>query len=531
MSDFQFEIKPKISVLDNDLIFSPSKNDNIINYHKYLEIINRNEIGIYKTKLDFNVNNIETNKEVQITISPKKLYQDVYEFYYSEKNDDIKPLFNGFYNFTNKYKLILIKNGIITINNLNVGKYILPYYYTNNDYEHYGNITIIIKPKIRLGFDMFYYGKCNPDPYLNPNNGTIKYEYDLNTLEPNNYEINVIYIVNNIEDVFKYKFKIKPILYCDNNYFKIKHNIIFNYPIICYPNNGQFHSKNNYINIDNNILYFSNNLDVGKYHDIIYYNFNNQISEFSIDFIIEPDFYYSNNNKVIEYFDNTESVQPYISIYEGSFSLQEKIDGITILENGILKFNKVDIGDYLLHILYKYKDIIFSCNYNLTVKNTFKYNEIKINYSTNFEIQSDIPIVYPFNGSFLYKNTNNINVNKNTGQITVKNLYAGSYSIYILYICGKNTYSTNAIINILPTIYYNVSQLTLGNNKLYIIQKPQIFPLNGIFTAINLPFGSSINSKTGEILCQSNQSGDYNIIIYYNLNNAINNNIINLRIL
>jgi hypothetical protein len=248
---------------------------------------------------------------------------------------------------------------------------------------------------------------------------------------------------------------------------------------------------NNYtidlINNDNNLLLLYTNIDI--YND------------------------FPNN---IEY--NTTYISNYSNINIGEYYLLDNSIEIN-KTNGQITINNLDIGSYNINVYYKIYDIIVSINLKFNITSSIKYtsHNININYGDTFI--SDIPYIYLLdNGYFiLNKLIKNINIDKNTGIITITDLNIGSYTLSIDYKNDNITYSTIVIINVLPKISYETFQiLNIGeigdscipliNNK---INTDYIFELDNN----QYPRNINIDSTLGKIYFNNLNVGIYNISI------------------
>jgi hypothetical protein len=351
-------------------------------------------------------------------------------------------------------------------------------------------------------------------------NGTIKLMKPM----PNSYNINYSYTLNNSSYNDSFNIKIKPNISFSLTKIKKKYQSEYiNKSLIVSPNGGTF--STNFSDVFINYGYFEISKDkiVDNYNLELNYTINNQTSTYKLELIIEPEFYYSTNTISLNYYDNINSVKPFINVYGGSFYLDKTINGITIDPiSGIINFNNVDLGKYNIIVNYIYNNIITSTNFIVESQYLLRYNQmLTINYTENYNIESDKPIVYPLNGKFSVNNSN-ISIDENTGILKFVNLPVNIYDIFVNYnVNNINTYTTYKLI-IKPNIYFEELLITLSYNTIYKSQLPIVNPPGGMFSCNNLPNGFYINKYNGQIIVNNIAGkGNYKLIINYTLNNSI----------
>ena len=560
--DYNYYIKLKIDLyleyIDNKLIYLPlggnlKYDNNIFTIDENNKVIlNNQQLGNYNLYINYTYNNIISDLYFNVSINTKLFYENTNIDIFYDENIIINPLIDyGKYKSNVNY-IIINENGQIILKNVPIGIYNFIIEYENNNYYEKINFTINIKPKaifndielecinytITPSFMSSINGIFNFSVLYNNiqyyNNGTIK----LFKPKPNNYNINYKYIVNQSEYNGTFNIKIKPnIKFNKNKIIKKYSEVYIDNTLNVYPIGGNFKCNHSDIILNYNYFEINKEKSVGDHDVELYYSYNDQINCIKVNLIIEPQIYYSINTIKLSYYDNIKSVKPFINPFGGIFSMETNINGVNIDElSGVINLHNVEIGIYKLTINYKYNDIISKTNYNVHSIPILYYNQnLSINYSENYNLFSEKPIVYPLNGKFSIIN-NNI-INEDTGIIQFNNLSVGLYDININYIYNNIKLNTIYKFIVKPNIYFDESLITISYNTHYECTLPQVSPSGGIFSCDNLPISFYINKTNGKITIYKINDviknglnkfiiknvaykGNYKLIINYMINNV-----------
>lgn len=505
---------------------SIDKNNGIIKFNNLLEI------GNYSIIIKFTINNITVNTTYEFEVIPLLFYENVI-FNYGTTNI-IEPFIepkNGFFSIENSINNIMIDDlGVININNkINVDKYKLFIKYTLNNISVVCSMIIIIKPIIKYNKSLKLILSHNNGLFLvNNNKNIIKIKNGIiiiNKYKIGIFNIEINYIVNNISKKIKLKFNIKPVIIYLLADSIIKPNI----------NIGSF-SCNNLLpksNIDNNtgIISFDKNI-IGKFNLNIICEINNIKINISYLLINEPTIYYPINNLIVNFGDIIYSCIPIINSSCGTFKIKNEIKEITLLNNGVIKFNMLVPGFYNIEIEYTLNCISKNTIFIITVNPTLKYAEniITINQGTNYIIKK--PDAKPLNGIFsvniLSSDENNLSIFiNNIGEINISdNIEYNTYVLNIYYIVNKQISIFKYTINIIPLFYYQCKEIKINYGEIINSEKPIISSYNGSFYLEKNYEGIIINNFNG-ILSFNKESkieiGIYLIKIIY-ITTLLNNN-------
>ena len=479
--------------------------------------LNSDNIGIYDLIFKYTYNNITSYLNLNLDIIPNKLYDNDIYYFYTKEVKYIFPIIN-FGNFNLKYNIDninLSENGNITINNCNVGNYKLSIIYSSNNLVKIYEITIIIKPKILYSNYINSYGFAKIIPtYFTPNNGIFKINNNFKNIKlndngiinitnayPNNYKLDIDYIVNNVTENIKFNISILPIINFDISNIEIKYNegYISN-QLKFYPAGGNFNVNYSDIKINYNYFEINKEKNVDKYEIIITYIINNQKTSVYKDLLIKPDFYYFDENPIkTNFYDKKKSLKPYVNPSGGKFSLDDNNDNITIDDDiGIITFENLDIGNYELKINYIFNNIISSTYYSIISEPVFYYDHgLTINYNNEYNITSDEPIYYPKGGKFSLNN--NIDIDEDTGKINFINLDVNTYDLFVTYIINNRKLYSKFKFIVNPIINYDINNASILYNNSFVSDPANVNPNGGIFSCTNLPDGCYLNKDTGII--------------------------------
>uniref|UniRef100_A0A6C0DBR3 Uncharacterized protein n=1 Tax=viral metagenome TaxID=1070528 RepID=A0A6C0DBR3_9ZZZZ len=411
------------------------------------------EPGIYNLLVTYNLNDISTTKDILITVLPKVSFTGNYETNISTgKTDEI---------------IVSPPGGIFSIN------------------ENVPKITI------------------------DSVTGILSYD----NLDSGNYNIDVKYEINNVNQIMNYNIIIKPFIQYKSNILTLIHGLSDNYSDAPITNNNNFilisPTKLITINKDNGIIKFDKKLDIGSY--------SLKVNDIILTANIIPIINY--NDIVINYGSYSESSKPSLS---GLYILDNLIDGIDIDKNtGTIYFNKsatINVGQYNLVVTYKLNDITTKANINCKIVPTINYDTLIDNINYNSSFISSIPIVNPPGGKFtiLYQK-DQININ-NLGQINTSGLQIGKYELIVRYLFNDIYSDINHTINCIPSnILYSTNKTEIFYNDGGMSDIPSVLPSGGIFKIKNTPIGVMINKNGQLIFDKSIIVGNYMITVIYQI--------------
>ena len=525
------------------------------------------QLGINNLTLKYVYNNIEIFKNISIK---KNLFLT-----YEKSNTIIKGIeteftpttnfLNGEYSLIKNNKNITIdKNtGILKINkNIDLGEYkvevqysingfsishlvifsvLAPFNYQISTYEfNYGEITNI-EPSINSTSNEFTLSEEVSGISIDKNNGIIHIE----NLDVGQYIFNVSCFSCNQILCTSVKINILPILNYRESLINIKYGNTYSSKIPkIYPDNGIFYTESNIISLNSDGTFrIKPDIDVNIYYFDIIYEVKNIKTIKTIKLIVNPVFEYKSSEISFDYGTEFYSDIPTYQPKDGIFTIVNNPKGITIKNNGILHFtNELGVGSYDLSILYKINKINLTNTLNVKILPKFFYNTVDltiynkdfINYykkkNISFESFNDIfqcekiinsskPIISN-KGYFTVNNPQSIvNINGDTGIITLKNNNIGNYTFNVSYKILNINKSYLYQILIIPLFKYDNSIYKIKYGTEFNSKPPIIYPEGGMFSfAENYEF-FDINVKTGEILCKNNAIiSNYNIVVFYELN-------------
>jgi hypothetical protein len=464
---FMCLIKPIILLNTNssEIDFSPC-GGNIVYDSQYLKIVD-NKLIFQKrydkviTNISYQYNNVEENVNIQLESKPIKIYDENIERIYGDI-EKIFPLI-GFGNFNSKNyprKVIINKNGEIDIQNLDVGNYTFNVTYTIRNIVFDQTINITIKPKILYNLNSEDINDLQ-NPILDPPNGDI---------------------------------------YIKNNKFK---NIKIN-------KNGK--------------LFFQNILP-NIYNLTICYKVNNIVSYQDITVKYKPSIILSNEVISINYGD--ELLIADLKINPSGGIINASIPCILNKNELVFEYiNELNIGTHKIDIEYIYNSISLTKTFTLIIKPIIDYlkKDYTISYGENLFINS--PTLSHSEGLFNLNikynddnydfNSDNVKLN-NDGSININNLDLGKYIFYIIY--QIDSYNITDIIKLTVEPFLNYKQNSIytiysKNNKLF-SDKPEYYPLGGMFYLDSNNQNININQCTGIIEINNMNIGTYNLNITY----------------
>jgi len=398
--------------------------------------------------------------------------------------------------------------------------------------------------------------------YINKNTGIIQFK---NTIPVGIYQIPVIYTVNNMSTTINYILKVYPLFKYKTNYKQLiyetpsksilptinksigQFNIVsisgtFNLSyLISFINQDRYIPSGVVLNGYTGLIYFDSNIYVGSYNMILSYTVNNFTSTTNYSFIVKPYINYSIYNLTLDYNTSAISVLPFVDQSGGYFNINSSTGNLNFSKvyinnkTGLINFFKgINTGLYKIVISYLLNQINNLFTYNLTIVPIFYYTDY--NKSTIYGINNNslTPISIQPNGTFSISDYGGINpinilIDYNTGIIYFYIIDVGIYNLIITYTFNNSPINTNYNLTVLPYINYPIGSITLTYGSSGISEIPiglQPGGTFGFYDITSLTFQSTkvtIDSITGVINFASLINiGQYNIIIYYLLNNIQN---------
>lgn len=520
---FKLVIKPNIDIQDNTIILSP-ENGEIIYDINLIKVINNqitsvnNKIGKYNLNIDYLYNNVKTTVNIDLIININKLYNSDIILYYNEYLEVDPLITSGIFETKSKFSNIkLNRNGKLIIDKPDVGSYKLIIEYINNNYILNTSVTIIIKPKIVYQDTEIIFGYYKLEPtIIYPINGTFIFDNKYSNIKytnegsiiftkayPLKYEFIVDYLCNGITDTCTFNIIVKPKLSLDLNLLSIKYNNEFTTnKITTLPVGGTFKSSLSYVSLSNSMLVVSKDNFIGNFNLQLEYTFNNFTSILNTTLLVEPEFYYENNQTILNYYDDVNSSKPYINPSGGQFTLDYNSNiGIVTINSytGMLSFSKIEIGNYQLNIKYILNEFEIGTSYTIISKPVIYYsNMLNIKFTDSYTINSNIPTYYPKNGIFTINN-NKCKIDDN-GIITFTDLPVNTYDLTITYTINNNKLIAPYRLLVNPSISYNMSFINVMREHSYRSELPMVSPNGGTFRCDNLPNGVVLNQRNGMIV-------------------------------
>ncbi len=499
---------------------------NILSINPKIELINESNFTNY-LNIDFNyeLNEFTFNYTDSIILYLKNL--TIYGGIFYLSDNILNCIINN-------------ENGTITINNINIGEYLL--------YVNYNIFSLTIKKKIiinvvpNINYNEIYNIYENtiyisPIPTIIPNNlngifsivsnnlpieiNTLNGSFTVQSLNVGNYEFIINYFINNILYTKLIKLIVEPVISYNNTTFEIKYNEIFiiDKPII---NNKEYY-KGEFLLDDT----YNNGFIINKISGEIIINQNKNLKtrfyELKINYLqfqikikinIIPNINYiidnliENDKIIIKNPIITSSSKVFFSTSTPNVSIHKK--------NGTITLNDFESGNYNLIINVKYDEYNFKLHLPVIILPFINFSfDDNINFSFQYFKNIGEIIIKDYNNSDF---TNEILHNKK--------LNVGNYNFILYYIKNSYTIKKEFEINILPKIIYN------NKNKYTIEENIIIEPIEQINNGLFIYDGSdvTINKYSGIITVNKPEIKEYLINYIYNFNNINYKKFINFTI-
>jgi hypothetical protein len=459
--------------------------------------INKPKCGSYNLTINYKVNNVSINTSIGLNIKPLISYEkNLVDFnnlisLLPPTISDTGGIFKLDDNDFNKNLYINSSNGKITINSIiPTGNYFIKILYCFNNYTCNYICELCISPVISYNntkIEINYTKKDQTEiPYttedmdgtftlinnienifINPKNGII---YFNNSLEVNDYLINVNYNKNNVNKTLQVFLKVKPIIILKSgkdqtiNYYEDLNDII----IETNPNGGLIKNNLN-IHIENNLVKLSEfDKKVGVFELRMKYTYNNIVNTLIYNFTILPYIFYNKNIINLSYKQNFTSDSPSFYPLSGTFSLENEIKYIIVDQvTGAINIKSgLKVGIYDIKINYLINGLINFTNYKIFINPTYNISNNNSIYEhnpyTNIDKHKLEPLnVNPLGGTFssdLFEIENggiiiipsNLDVNKYI--INIKYNYKG-FETCFQYFLDVIQYNLRCIFKQQPKIY------------------------------------------------------------------------------
>jgi hypothetical protein len=504
---------PILNINQNNLLFSIEeidlKNININPNTGEINIVNLN-IGEYSFHVNLSIQGsiVLTNTFISFKVLPYLIYYNIPTYIRSSNEileNSTKPIVDP---VGGTFQCIypINKDGIINLNNLDIGSYDIDVYYTVNNITNsfIYSVTILSDLIYKNNYECFEFTDFSTEIPICQLGGIFSIEeINLINLNNDNHIINTIYYYNkdnkfeisnngiitcnceadNYELIIKYKFKnksnatatinilVKPKIYyksAPNSFIQSIYGTMYtsDKPYYCKEQSCIFSINNNNFSINEEGIITQKNLELPPdiYNILITYTKNNICVETTFTLSIIP-FIELLDNKY-EYFINevNETKVKYlpIKIKFNEFSSFKQIGDI----------NTNCVGKFKTEFIYSFNNQTNSIVYDYIVKPIIKYDNIIFKYN---EIEVIKPYyVYPdLNGIFSFKkNYYNMFINSATGEIHLNNLDIGIYIIDIIY--DTNT-EISFELKIEPKII--VSELNINYDDLLLLDKVDVMKM------------------------------------------------------
>lgn len=460
-------------------------------------ITNKPKSGSYKLIINYQVNSVSSNCNIELNVIPTIIYEkniinvnELCELKQPE-NSDIGGVFKLEKNdITNKLSINQSTGKITIIEILPSGHYFIKVLYSYNNLitENYCEIyitpiIIYLNNNIEVEYGTKYNSEIPQSPeiidgiftlvnnyeniFINPKNGIL---YFNNLINVGNYIIEILYNKNNINKIFNFYYKVKPLIKIidkindqEINYYQELTNI----KLETLPLGGTITNNFN-IPIENNIILL-NQIDkkINSYELQLKYSYNNITSIINYKFKIIPFIVYNTNSINLTFKQDFDSELPSVYPYDGKFSLLTKNKFILInTQTGILSIKSgLGVGIYSLIINYEYNGLVNSTNYTIKIKPTFNIINNSSTYYHNpkptFLYNLDPIEVYPSGGIF----ESSLFPICNKGIISIpSDLDIGDYTINIKYIYNQIENDFEYYLKVMP---HNLKCLFKQIDKVY----------------------------------------------------------------
>ena len=502
-NDIMLSDIPKVNPIGGTFNIVDDKLNLIISSNGQINFKNLN-VGIYDFKVIYTYNNQNATFNYNITIKPSIKYNNLLPI--------INNPINGFYEIDkiNNNFIIDKVTGKITIINKNIGIFNVDIKYTYNNISTIYNHIIEIKPELSYSNNniIIYYTdnytselpniidkdglftiNNNKNIIINENTG----QFTVIDLLVNTYLFNVIYTKNNSSTILDFIIIVKPKVIYNNYLISFLQNFISDKPFIN-PEGGRFICSNSNINIDNytvNIDNYTgiikmNNLKVNNYSIPINYYYNNTYTIVNCNLTVQPILNYIYPKKSLIHNINehgNNSFSPIINPIGGTFKINN--NDITIdKDNGLINFSNFNlIGTFDIIINYIYNNVSTEFTYKFC-----KSPQINIDSYYEFEYNAliNIPLNELNNNEVVYE-IDNSNFSISDCNLMNNNIIdVGKYNINIKYTCNNLITTKLLTIIIKPIIKYDINNIVINDNNIFLSDLPIIEPLGkGEFTVNN----------------------------------------------
>jgi hypothetical protein len=393
-----------------------------------------------------------------------------------------------------------------------------------------GAIDTTIKTSIpnitKLGGVFEIINNPNINYNINQENGQITFSSDNVGI----YDIHIQYTYNIIKFLCRIQVIIKPIVNYDLTEFTLLYLDDFKSSLPSIKpnkilNSGKFSSKNSNVIVDEITGQVKiNKLPLGEHLININYEYNNVKIDIPINVFVKSILQYQYNTYYIDWNKQFNSDMPIIlenNILDGHYELQTDLKISIDKKTGKIKSKGLDIGEYIIQPKYIGLNKQIITQIKLVVKPIIKYKFD--NLIENDIIVINSPIIQSNNKNLKFSSVNNLlEIDENTGQITLKNIEA--QMLFLQINVQSSNYSPDGVytfiykftIEIQPYINYQTNfTIDYQSNKTLI---PKYYGNIGNIEITN--FKEHIKLNNNSILIDSSfDIGKYKLGIVYTKNN------------